>query len=170
MGNKQRLGLAKALMHKPRILLLDEPGNGLDPEGISELRVMLKELAEGGVTIFLSSHILGEIAKVASRIGIIHKGKLIHELHAGDLNNQLLKKVLLTTGNNMSAAEILKNAGYIAQLNESGQIEISDHHAITHSENISKLLVGAGVALKQLSIITEDLEHYFLRKIKQPNL
>jgi ABC-2 type transport system ATP-binding protein len=80
LGNSQRLGLAKALIHEPDILLLDEPANGLDPEGIVEIRELLEDLAaNSGVTVFISSHILGEISKLATRIGIIHEGKLIHE-------------------------------------------------------------------------------------------
>jgi ABC-2 type transport system ATP-binding protein len=73
LGNQQRLGLAKALLHQPKLLILDEPINGLDPEGIVEVRELLKELASSGSTIFLSSHILGEISKAANRIGIIHE-------------------------------------------------------------------------------------------------
>ncbi len=78
LGNVQRLGLAKALLHEPDILLLDEPANGLDPAGIVEIRGMLHDLAfNKGTTIFISSHILGEISKFATRIGIIHEGLLI---------------------------------------------------------------------------------------------
>ena len=80
LGNQQRLGLAKALMHEPKLLILDEPINGLDPEGIVEVRNLLREFAHKGSTIFLSSHILGEISKIANRIAIIHKGKLIQEV------------------------------------------------------------------------------------------
>ncbi len=78
-------------MHRPRLLLLDEPTNGLDPEGIIEVRQLLMDWAREGCTIFLSSHILGEIAKMAHRIGIIHEGKLVNELTEQELNNQLIK-------------------------------------------------------------------------------
>ncbi len=78
LGNKQRLGLAKAMMHDPEILILDEPTNGLDPAGIHDIRELLIDLAKNkGVTIFISSHILGEISQFATRIGIIHKGNMI---------------------------------------------------------------------------------------------
>lgn len=80
LGNAQRLGLAKAMIHEPEILILDEPTNGLDPAGIVEIRELLRGMADHrGVTIFLSSHLLGEVAKLASRIGIVHQGRLVRK-------------------------------------------------------------------------------------------
>jgi ABC-2 type transport system ATP-binding protein len=80
LGNKQRLALARALLHSPELLVLDEPANGLDPAGIVEIRELLRSLAdERGVTVFMSSHILAEIAHLADRIGIVHDGRLIEE-------------------------------------------------------------------------------------------
>lgn len=80
LGNKQRLSLARALLHAPEVLVLDEPANGLDPAGIVEVRELLRALADDhGVTIFMSSHILAEVAHLADRIGIIHDGRLIEE-------------------------------------------------------------------------------------------
>ncbi|AHM60334.1 ABC transporter-like protein [Flammeovirgaceae bacterium 311] len=167
LGNQQRLGIAKALMHQPRLLILDEPINGLDPEGIVEVRSLLKELASRGSTIFLSSHILGEIAKVASRIGIIHAGRLMKELTTKELSGQLLRKILVTTNDNSSAIHYLISANYGAVLNENNEIEISDHRAIAHPENISRLLAEKAYPPKQLYLYTEDLEMYFLRTIKE---
>lgn len=86
LGNKQRLSLARALLHFPDILILDEPANGLDPAGIVEVRQLIRSLAdERGVTVFMSSHILGEVAHLADRIGIIHDGRLIEERSRDDL-------------------------------------------------------------------------------------
>jgi ABC-2 type transport system ATP-binding protein len=80
LGNKQRLSLARALLHSPEVLVLDEPANGLDPAGIVEIRELLRSLAEErGVTVFMSSHILAEVSHLADRIGIIHDGHLIEE-------------------------------------------------------------------------------------------
>jgi ABC-2 type transport system ATP-binding protein len=82
-GNAQRLGLAKALLHQPELLILDEPANGLDPAGVVEIRELLRRLScQQGVTIFMSSHILTEVARLANRIGIIHQGRLIEEMKA----------------------------------------------------------------------------------------
>jgi len=81
LGNKQRLALARALVHAPELLVLDEPANALDPAGIVEIRELLRSLAdEHGTTVFLSSHILVEVAHLANRIGIVHNGRLIEEL------------------------------------------------------------------------------------------
>jgi ABC-type multidrug transport system ATPase subunit len=80
LGNKQRLSIARALLHGPRLLLLDEPANGLDPAGIVEVRELLRSLArDSGVTVFLSSHILAEVAHLADRIGIVDNGRLVEE-------------------------------------------------------------------------------------------
>src|SRR3972149_3639884 len=82
-GNLHRLGLARALLHGPELLILDEPANGLDPAGVVEIRELLRDLARyHGVTVFMSSHILTEVDRLATRIGIIHKGRLIKELDA----------------------------------------------------------------------------------------
>ena len=86
LGNSQRLGLAKALIHHPDLLILDEPANGLDPAGIVEIRNLLRGLAEkDGVTVFISSHILGEAAQLALRKGIVHEGRLVKEVSAATL-------------------------------------------------------------------------------------
>ena len=89
LGNKQRLSLARALLHAPEVLVLDEPANALDPAGIVEVRELLRPLAdEHGVTVFMSSHILAEVAHLADRIGIIHEGRLLEELDREELRGQ----------------------------------------------------------------------------------
>jgi len=86
LGNKQRLSLARALLHSPELLVLDEPANALDPAGIVEVRDLLRSLAnERGVTVFMSSHILGEVAHLADRIGIVHEGRLLEECSREEL-------------------------------------------------------------------------------------
>jgi ABC-2 type transport system ATP-binding protein len=167
LGNNQRLGLAKALLHNPKLLILDEPINGLDPAGIVEVREFLKDLVKNhNTTIFLSSHILSEISKVATRIGIVHKGKLIKEINTNELENQIIKKLCIKTSENQNALQILKENGFIASINGNGIIESTEIKAIQHPESISTLLVNSGLPPKMISVLEEDLEAYFLRMIK----
>ncbi|MCC6283284.1 MAG: ABC transporter ATP-binding protein [Saprospiraceae bacterium] len=166
LGNQQRLGLAKALLHRPKLLILDEPINGLDPEGIVEVRELLLEMAEQGATIFLSSHILGEISKVANRFGIIHRGKLIRELTVPELKEQLVKKVLIQTRDNRKALACLADGGYTTTLSPENEIAVGDPAAIAHPEKLSALLAAAGMPPIKIVVETEDLEMYFLRTIK----
>lgn len=167
LGNQQRLGLAKALMHRPRLLILDEPVNGLDPEGIVEVRMLLQELAHSGTAVFLSSHILGEVSRIADRIAIIHQGKLIKELTAAELSRQLIKKILVRTADNTKALTLLRDAKYQAALNESDEIEITGDEAVSHPEHITTWLVENGLPPGQIYLFTEDLEQYFLRTIRK---
>lgn len=168
LGNAQRLGLAKALMHSPSILLLDEPVNGLDPAGIVEIREMLLNLAHNhGVTVFISSHILGEVAKLASRIGIIHHGSLIQEVDAGQLGLLRKKRLLLNVRDEEAARSVLFQAGYKIYTNADGYMEISESKAIEHPEGIARLLVTADCPPTYLAIEEEDLESYFLRTIEE---
>ena len=168
MGNNQRLGLAKALMHKPRLLILDEPINGLDPAGIVEIRELLKDLANNhNTTIFLSSHILSEISKIATRIGIVHEGKLVKEINTNDLEQQVIKKLCLNTLDNKKALQILKDHGIEVTLKEKDFIETMDANSIQHPERVAALLVESQLPPKMLNVFEEDLESYFLRIIAE---
>ncbi|MBA4851983.1 ABC transporter ATP-binding protein [Emticicia sp. BO119] len=170
LGNQQRLGLAKALMHGPKLLILDEPINGLDPEGIVEVRELLKALANEGSTIFLSSHILGEISKLANRICIIHEGRIVKELATDELTRQLTKKLIVKTTDNSAALNVLTDVNYIAELNLKEEIEIMSADAIANPEVISQLLVEKKLPPRQIYLFIEDLEMYFLRTIRTKEL
>ena len=99
LGNRQRLALARALLHRPRLLILDEPANALDPAGIVEIRALLRTLADQeGVTVFLSSHILTEVAQLADRLGIVHRGRLVAELDRRELAEKARAFVVVEAG------------------------------------------------------------------------
>src|SRR5690606_17602224 len=139
---------AKALIHNPKLLILDEPINGLDPEGIVEVRELLTALVKNGSTIFLSSHILGEISKLADRIAIIHEGTLIKELTIQELSNQIIKKILVQTTDNKKAIQHLQNSNYAVARTHTGEIAITNSEAIEHPEFISNLLAENGLPPK----------------------
>ena len=161
-GNFQRLGLARALMHKPALLILDEPANALDPAGIVEIRAMLSRLArENGMTIFMSSHNLTEVDKLADRIGIIHKGKLVEELDAKKLDSIRARYLLVDTHDLVRACEVLQN--FDVQKIGEHRLAIKDRQAIEAPENIATLLVNAGVPPYHLAVEQENLEDYFLK-------
>jgi ABC-2 type transport system ATP-binding protein len=166
LGNAQRLGLAKAIMHNPAILILDEPANGLDPAGIVEIRKLLMDLAYNhGATVFVSSHILGEISRLATRIGIIHNGMLIQELGAGQLETFRKKRLILHVHENLQAMSMLAKEGYEIKAMENGSLEIAGKDAIEFPEKVNTLLVKAGNPPSMLKVEEEDLEAYFLRAI-----
>jgi len=167
LGNSQRLGLAKALLHHPDILILDEPANGLDPAGIVEIREMFRDLTSNhGVTIFISSHILGEISKFATRIGIIHEGRLIQELNADQLERLLDKRLVVNARDKEAIKSKLISEEYSVNLSKDGNLEVTDEEAINHPEKIASILVHAGLPPTLLKVEEEDLESYFLRIIE----
>jgi len=166
LGNAQRLGLAKALIHNPKILILDEPANGLDPAGIYEIRELLIDLAKNkGVTIFISSHILGEISRFSTRIGIIHDGKLIQEINTLQLEQLCQKRLKINTRNNNLAKSVLHQSGIIAKDTADNMIEIENEAIINNPESIATILVNNQVPPSLLNVVEEDLESYFLRTI-----
>ncbi len=165
-GNKQRLGLAKALLHNPKLLILDEPALGLDPAGIVEIRNLLIGLArEQGVTVFMSSHILGEVSRLADRIGIIHHGRLLQELDVDELERNRRRRLLVRARNCEAARVVLVGAGFSADLALDGAVVVKDSAAIERPEEIATRLVNAGHAPTMLNVEEEDLEHYFLRLV-----
>ena len=166
LGNNQRLGLAKALIHHPEILLLDEPTNGLDPAGIYEIREMLCDLAiNQSVTIFISSHILGEVSRFATRIGIIHEGKLMKEIDASELETLSGKHLLVSANDIHLANSLLAQKGYHPEKITDQLIEIKDESAVSKPDTIATMMVNEGCPPTLLKVEEEDLESYFLRTI-----
>jgi len=166
LGNAQRLGLAKALLHQPQILLLDEPANGLDPAGVVEIRELLRELArEQGVTIFMSSHLLSEVARIATRFGVIHQGRLLEELSAEEMERRRKRWLAVDARDRQSASAALAAAGLTVNVDSDGAVRLFDADAIARPEEIARRLVAAGVALTRLSVEEEDLESQFLRLV-----
>jgi ABC-2 type transport system ATP-binding protein len=165
-GNAQRLGLAKTLLHSPRLLVLDEPSLGLDPAGIVEIRDLLLELTrEQGVSVFMSSHLLSEVARLARRIGIIHNGRLLQELDIDELERNRKRRLLLRTRDIEAARLALTSAGQPAEILPDGTIELKHAAAVERPDEINRLLVKAGSSPTHLTVEEEELEQYFLRLV-----
>ncbi len=167
LGNKQRLGLAKAMIHNPKILILDEPINGLDPAGVVEIREMLFDLSKNyGVTVFISSHQLEELSKLVDRISIIHEGQLVQEIKMKHLEQSLQKHLVLDSRDKKAMKHILTEHGYHFKENIDGKLLLFENSATEKPERLAELLVRSGQSPTQLNIVTEDLEGYFLRIIQ----
>ena len=164
-GNLQRLGLARALLHDPELVILDEPTNGLDPAGVVEIRQLLTTLArEHGLTVFVSSHLLAEVDRLATRIGIIHRGRLIEELPVAELNNRRTRWLVVDAHNRAALGATLQAAGYaVTGLGDGGGFSLSDARAVAAPDEVARLLVAAGTPPTRLAVEQEDLEQHFLR-------
>jgi len=166
-GNLRRLGLARALLHEPELLILDEPANGLDPAGVVEIRELLASLAhDKGVTVFMSSHILTEVDRLATRIGIIHKGRLIEELEAEKLEEIRAQRLEVKTRNLEAAQSALAQAGFAVKVSEN-TLFLNEARALESPEEVATILVNAGAPPTRLVVEQENLEDHFLRGAKR---
>lgn len=163
LGMKQRLGLSRALLHKPELLILDEPTNGLDPVGIKEVRKLITDLnSRNKVTVFISSHILSEIQQVASVIGIIHNGKLIEEIDYDALTKRNRTYIELRISDDKKAAYLLeKSLGVVDyKVMEQGVIRI--YEKLNEAASINRVMSENGLEIAGLAVMNDSLEDYFL--------
>lgn len=159
-GMKQRLALALALLNDPELLILDEPTNGLDPQGMYEIKSIIKDLNREGVTIFLSSHILSEVQEMATRVGVIHKGKLIAEGAVDELLTFGDRLTLMASPREL-VLNVLRENSIVKDFTEDGDKFL----VYVDKENISKLnreLVNAGIDVFALIPVRSTLEDFFI--------
>ena len=162
-GNRQRLGLATALFHEPELVILDEPANGLDPAGVVEVRELLRSLAaDQGVTVLMSSHILAEVDRLATRIGIIHRGRLIEELSTEEMERRRARRLIVEARDAAGAHALLETAGYAPQAQD-GRIVLTQPRAVRRPDDVAAALVAGGHPPTRLAVEQEDLEEHFLR-------
>lgn len=171
-GNFQRLALARALLHDPELLILDEPANALDPAGVVEIRELLRHLAlDKGVTVFMSSHILAEVDRLATRIGIVHEGRLIEEMDNSELERRRQRRLEVGAPDLAQAHSVLTSAGFSPTRKEHGNdhalLELRESRAVDNPEEVARLLAGAGVFPNHLAVVQEDLEEHFLRLTRE---
>ena len=161
LGMRQRLGIALALAGDPKMIILDEPINGLDPQGIAEVRETLAKLRdEKGITIMISSHILDELGKLADSYGIINNGELIDEFTGEELTRRCGQYITLSTGDNNRAMELLAKLG-IKKAECSGSLIRIDED-LDRTAEINRVLVESGIAVTELHTTNISLEDYYL--------
>ncbi|MBR1482502.1 MAG: ATP-binding cassette domain-containing protein [Ruminococcus sp.] len=160
LGMRQRLGIALALTGNPRLIVLDEPINGLDPQGIAEVRLTLEKLRDNkGITIMISSHILDELGKLADSYGIINNGELIDEFTNEDLAHRCGQYITIGTDNNQKAMQLIADMG-IHQTEFSGD-KIRVNECLERVAEINKTLVAGGLAVSELHTTNISLEDYY---------
>ena len=165
LGMKQRLGIGIALAGKPDIVVLDEPINGLDPQGIIEIRDMIRNLnKENGTTFIISSHILDELSKIATKYGIINYGKLVEEIKAEELFSKCESRIELVTDNASLATIVLEKIGITQyKVLDGGRINI--YEQFDRTGDISLALAGQGVTTLEISKKLESVEDYYMRLV-----
>ena len=164
---KQRLGIAAALLRDPDILILDEPMNGLDPAGIVEIRTLLRDLAQQGRTVLVSSHLLAEVQTVADQVIIINKGRLIFEGNLAALLEKAAHEVVVAPENPDdlgTLVAVLERAGYTLKVDE-GVMRVAG--AVDAPAQLNRLAFDSGITLAELRVRDEDLEAVFLRLTNQ---
>ncbi|QOV19596.1 ABC transporter ATP-binding protein [Blautia liquoris] len=164
LGMKQRLGIAGALLASPPVVVLDEPINGLDPQGIIDMRTVIKEAhTQTGATFLISSHILAELDLVATRFGFIEQGVLLKEISHKELHERTKKSLLVEVDNTSKAQTILQSSGVEIAAVSGRQLTLDAH--FDKSDELARALVNGGVKLYDLHRQETTLEEYFMRLI-----
>ncbi|MES3706495.1 ABC transporter ATP-binding protein [Staphylococcus ureilyticus] len=166
LGMKQRLGIARALLHYPELLILDEPTNGLDPIGIKEMRRLIKSLAaERNITILISSHILSEIEQLADHMGIIHEGKLLEEIGIDHLRKRNRKYLEFQVSNDNKATMLLEEHFNIFdyEVYDEGMVRVYSH--LGEQGTINRMFVQNDINVLKIKMSEDRLEDYFERLV-----
>ncbi len=166
LGMKQRLGIANAIMGNPRLLILDEPINGLDPMGIVEIRELLKKInKEKDMTILISSHILSELSELATTYGIISNGKLIEEITSQELKEKCRKYIDLKVDDTSRAVIILERNLGIDDYQVLSNKKIKVFSNLDNVGEVNSILSNSGIIVESIGVKGENLEEYFMNVI-----
>ncbi len=159
-GMRQRLGIAAALLRNPRLLLLDEPATGLDPAGMRDMRLLIRRLADEGMTVLLSSHLLAEVEELCNRVAIVRTGRIVYEGHISELKRTAASVYRLRTTDDPRALEICRAQRGIAEPHaESGEIHFTGEESAI--PELSVALIEAGALIRALAPQTVTLEDLF---------
>ena len=161
LGMKQRLGLAVAILGQPEFLILDEPINGLDPTGIVEMREFIRQLNKEGITILISSHILTELAQVATRYAIIHHGKLLKLLTQAELLEDCKQALLVVVDNATKAGEVLESTLGIRDYERTDDTHLRIYEHVSDPAEVTFRLNQAGVRVASIQEVGDGLEEYY---------
>lgn len=161
LGMKQRLAIAAALLGKPEILILDEPTNGLDPQGIAEIRNLIIEIASEGITVILASHLLDEVQRVCSHVAILKSGK---SLYSGPVEGILsgAGAIEIAAADMFALEHVLQNIPGEGKIAREGKLLIFEHPSFTDTGALSAILAKEGIAITHLAIRNSNLEKDFL--------
>jgi ABC-2 type transport system ATP-binding protein len=159
LGMRQRLAIALALLGAPRLLVLDEPSNGLDPAGIVELRALLKQLAAEGITVFVSSHLLSEIELVATHVGVLQSGRLRFQGRLAELRDRVRPRLRVRAEPALRAAELLMRMGESVHLEADGALLVEPGRL--DDADLNRILVEHGIAVSSLHRERPSLESMF---------
>lgn len=166
LGMRQRLGIANALMGNPKLIILDEPINGLDPMGIVEIRELLKKInKEKDMTILISSHILSELSELATTYGIISNGKLIEEITAKQLSEKCRQYIDLRVDDTARAVILLERELGISDYEVLEDSNIKVFSNLDNVGEVNSLLSRSGIIVESISVKGENLEEYFMNKV-----
>lgn len=167
LGMKQRLAIASALLNDPEILILDEPTNGLDPQGIHSIRELIKHIANQGVTVLLASHLLDEVEKVCSHVIVLQQGKMLYNGRVDEmLNNKPFFEI--SSENNVNLIEFLKKTSYFSRIIEENTIVRAFCEEDISAVALNQLLFENGITLSHLVKRKESLENQFLKLTNNP--
>lgn len=162
LGMKQRLGLAAALLRPRRLLVLDEPTNGLDPQGMREIRALVRELAAEGTTVFLSSHLLDEIEQVCTHAAVMARGRLITQGPVADLAAGTLGRLAVTTPDPADAARVLKEHGITGITLDGDRLRADAPAGSVELADLNAALVRGGVRVRSFGVERASLEDAFV--------
>ena len=166
LGMRQRLGLAAALLGDPAVLVLDEPANGLDPEGVSWLRGLLRSYADQGRTVLVSSHLLAEVAQTVDEIVVIAAGRLVKQSTLADLAREIAPSVTVRTPHARALRDALAAHGVNAHLTSLDTVLAVD----TTPDNVGVIAAGVGLVIYEMNARRFNLEEYFLALTSSPGV